>query len=45
MKKIKREYILEMTVKHLEWLNYNYGWNQMSYHELCEFVYKVYTKQ
>lgn len=45
MKKIKREYILEMLVKHLEWLNYNFGWNQMSYPELCEFVFKVYTEQ
>lgn len=45
MKKIKREYILELTVKYLEWLNYNYGWNQMSYPELCEFVYKAYTEQ
>lgn len=45
MKKIKKEYILDLTVKHQEWLNYNYGWNQMSYPELCEFVYKAYTEQ
>lgn len=42
---MKKEYILELTVKHLEWLNYDYGWNQMSYRELCGYVYKVYTEQ
>ena len=38
-------YTLEVSVRHLEWLYYCYGWNQMSHPELCEFIYKVYTEQ
>lgn len=43
MKNLKKEYILELAVKHLEWVSY--GWHQMSHPELCEYIYKVYTTQ
>lgn len=40
-----REEALRQTINHLDWLCCSYGYYRMSYPELCQYVYKVYTKQ
>lgn len=45
MKRKDEYYYLEMHIKHLEWFVMNYAYDYMSYHELCEYVYKVYTNE
>lgn len=40
-----REEILRQTINHLDWLCCTYGYYRMSYPELCQYVYRVYTKQ
>lgn len=40
-----QEEVLRQTINHLDWLNCNRGYYNMSEAELCQYVHRVYTKQ